>query len=512
MTSASIDYSAWVSRSDAFRIACVQNYGSSGTLFVQSLLDFHPETLALPGLTARDFFEVWRGGAAAVQAPPLARVTSALAPLFDPQHAQWRDWGMDRLGEDRRSACTVDREAFMAHFAALLSAGAGASRRRVLCAIYLAYAFAWGRTPAARALIVFPIHGGSAATAADIEADFPGALYLHMVRHPASNFVSLRRHIESQGHAEYVPTLERAMAQVLSDLQWIDSKPAHGDRPYDPAIGARARAFRLEALHEAPRATLVRIAEFLGIAWDESLMRSTVSGLTWWNRSESPTVSGFDPAIPTRGVREGTHRAERLAIRLAALPKLTAWGYADAARWRSVPGWAVRVAFFAASLVPLAVERRPPPETMIFAAAGAFARFVPADVRAWIGRRWQVAAAFAGRGNAAAENAAQVGGSSLLYVYYGRSDGTGLEGAVLTLGPQAPRPATGAAAFVVLEDALDRPGAGALLRRAAVLGLATAIARWRRYVALRRALWRGYADARIPAAAPVLGDGVEVRR
>lgn len=499
---AAIDYAAWVARSDRFRIVCVQNYGASGTLFLQSLLDFHPETVSLPGLALATFFEDWRAAATQPEGTRIATVLGQAASLFDASHPLWRDWGMDALGDDRTASCAVDQTAFLGHFGALYGAGAGASRRRFLCAVYLAHSFARGRVPAEGAVLVFPIHGAPPSTAEDVEADFPDALYLHMVRHPVSTAVSVARHIAGRGLDEFVPPIERALDQVLVDRKWIDGRPCHGDRPYFARLGPRARALRLEALHEDPQGSTAKLAAFLGIAWDATLLRSTVSGLAWWNRAESPRLSGFDPQIPSRGVAERTHGAERLAIRLAALPKLIAWNYPDAMPWRGVPDFAVRAVFALASLVPFAAERAAPPEAATLSGAISLGRFWPETTRGRLERRLAGLAAFAGLDGVRHKTAPPADGG-LLCLFYRRA-GDGLqEGTFVQLAAQAPRLASDRLGFAVLEDAAARPAPGALIAQAFALAAGRIVARWRRYIAIRRALWRGYAQARTKTAEPV---------
>ncbi|MCM0021237.1 MAG: sulfotransferase [Tagaea sp.] len=279
-----------------------------------------------------------------------------LEPLFVPDHWQWVDWGTDKLGPSRGSSCAVDRTAFLAHFASLMACDGMATRRRFLCSVYIAHALTLGRTVRPRAVLVFPIHGGPLFRAEAIEADFPGALYLHMVRHPVSSTSSIVRHARTLSLERAFPAVARALVQVLSDRAWLTDSPGYGDRAYLPEIGARAKAFRLEALHERPRDTLEAICAFADLAWDEALLRSTFNGLQWWNRAESPRLSGFDPALPARGVGESTHAIERLAIRLAALPKLIAWRYPDAEPFARWPEFLVSLVFRVAALVPFRAE------------------------------------------------------------------------------------------------------------------------------------------------------------
>jgi hypothetical protein len=349
-------YGDLVAKSDGFRMLCVQNYAASGTLFLQSLLDFHPRILSLPGLMLRDFPEEWFKCGQYPDAERMARLMVYLEPLFVPDHWQWVNWGTDKLGPARESSCAVDRTAFYAHFAALMACDGMATRRRFLCSVYIAHALTLGAKIPARAVLVFPIHGGPLFSAQTVEADFPGALYLHMVRHPVSSAVSVVRQVRAMLPDRKFPAVARALVQVLSDRAWFTDSQGYGDRAYLPEIGARAKAFRLEALHERPRETLEAICAFAGLAWDDALLRSTFNGLQWWNRAESPRVSGFDPALPARGVSESTHAIERLAIRLAALPKLIAWRYPDSEPFARWPEFLVSLAFRLVALVPFRAE------------------------------------------------------------------------------------------------------------------------------------------------------------
>jgi Sulfotransferase family len=349
-------YADLVAKSDAFRVLCVQNYAASGTLFAQSLLDFHPQTLSLPGLMLRDFPEQWATYSEFPYADRMGRLIAYLEPLFVGDHWQWIDWGTDKLGPGRSSGCHVDRGAFLAHFASLIACDGTATRRRFLCSVYIAFALTLQRKIPPQATLIFPIHGGALINAQTIEVDFPGVLYLHMVRHPISAAVSVARHAHATLSDKAFPVTSRALVQVLSDRAWYSDAPGYGDRAYLSEIGDRAKAFRLEALHERPRETLEAVCTFAGLDWDDCLLRSTFNGLQWWNRAESPQISGFDPALPARGVRERTHALERLAIRLAALPKLIAWRYPDAEPFAAWPKALVSLVFWVVSLVPFRAE------------------------------------------------------------------------------------------------------------------------------------------------------------
>ena len=45
--------------STELRVIAVQNYGSSGSIFLHSLLDSHPQTLVLPGSYGIQYYVSW---------------------------------------------------------------------------------------------------------------------------------------------------------------------------------------------------------------------------------------------------------------------------------------------------------------------------------------------------------------------------------------------------------------------------------------------------------------------
>ncbi len=144
---------------------------------------------------------------------------------------------------------------------------------------------------------------------------------------------------------------------------------------------------RLEDLHNQPRQTLERLCDWLGLAWDDSLLHSTFDGKPWHWSDGKRTLSGFQ-----RGTLAKTHGdvlsgLDRMRLRLLLADKYRAWGY-RLPRWcrSAAVAWLSIVLWLAPFRMEVVVWRRQGSWSLsrMVAAATAYWR-----VRTDVFRRWR---------------------------------------------------------------------------------------------------------------------------
>lgn len=315
-------------------VVAIQNYGSSGSLFLQSLLDGHPSLLALPALYIRPFYSFWEEHGAKPREAVVGAFLKKNSYWFKPDGIN-RGLGLEQMGESMKEGAYIDEELFTAALKDLLESAPKFDRRTMLLSVYLAYARARGLEVPENACLVFPIHSMPRRHAGSLLEDFKDVRFLHMIREPLVLIGSMIKHILT--HSLPVSALECAFSQMIADYsqQWEKSTHGYvyGDRPYFPE--AAAAAVRLEDLNARSRETLEGICRWLGIPWHDCLLTSTFNGKKWWNRPESPRVSGFGGALIGKQHDHWFNGFDTARLQGVLAAKYRLWNYPSPAWTRS---------------------------------------------------------------------------------------------------------------------------------------------------------------------------------
>ena len=175
-------------------IVSIQCYGRSGSIFLASLLDSHPQVLMLPGVQLSAFYKFWRthGELPAIQALGTFLATfRAIYQVHQPNNVPI--FGEKPFG-DRPSP--VDAQIFTDTMLRLIVREVDdvqtmpVSRKYFFQALHAAYAIALGREVRwDKAVIVYSLHEPLAEHATPFANDFPNARYLHAVREPVRGSV-----------------------------------------------------------------------------------------------------------------------------------------------------------------------------------------------------------------------------------------------------------------------------------------------------------------------------------
>ena len=270
----------------------IQNWGRSGSTFVQSLFDDHPQVLSTPNFYSRHYFIAW--------ATTIGRLSDAdKIDAFLRIFRQWWDTGLvdataglHRLGPEQNEIAGVDRYRLEGYLRAAVASDRPITRRRLFEAGHLAYAFARRQQLSPQGLqILYPVHGEPRAVAAALLEDFPDLRFLHTIREPVSNFLSSCRYIRSNLLDERVFPALGATSILFgrSGVRYGRTQSMFGDRPYFDWLATRAQfqLVRLEDLNMHPTKTVGELASWIGISACPQLSESSFDGLSWWNRVDS---------------------------------------------------------------------------------------------------------------------------------------------------------------------------------------------------------------------------------
>jgi|CXWL01.1.fsa_nt_gi hypothetical protein len=260
-------YQAWMSHLQSLPMVGLITTGRTGSDFLQSLLDSHAQVATFNGhfLIYTEFFSQsiclqWENPITEdVVDEFIGRYIYKLVSKYDIQE------GKDRLGETHDQSFRLSTQEFRQHVIDLMG-GRTFSTRDFLLAVYGAYGLCLKHNLQAKRVIFH--HPHLVEELPGFLRDFPKAALIFTTRDPRANYVS---HVEHFRSYYKVNDNEQHIYQCLR-MMLEDSLP--GKR-----YGVRYTATRLEDL---PReSTLVELSRWLGIDFDEILLRSTWAGLDW---------------------------------------------------------------------------------------------------------------------------------------------------------------------------------------------------------------------------------------
>ncbi len=336
------------------KVISIQNYGSSGTFFLHSLLDGHPNVIQLPGLLGLNIFSFLNSidnqafGDRNVTILQLSEILIGrfYAGLFDPKRTSKH--GLDRLGTDRNENACVDRDIFLRNFREILKICLKRNGLQVqiikekkfdyirifFISLYFAYSHTREDDVSLKNTIVYPFHSGPLIESHYIQKIFRKNIIIHMVRHPIENFDSVAKYYFrdqkynniklnpffcgiSQIFLDHAPHIGRE--ERMNSIYPFDVIENGGD--------LTEFSLALEQLHAQPEKTLRMMCELSGLSWHENLLKSTFAGKQWWNRPNLKEISGFSSAITERKKLKYLSRFDIWRLNAVAHPMLEQLGY-----------------------------------------------------------------------------------------------------------------------------------------------------------------------------------------
>mgnify|MGYP001174845219 CR=1 FL=1 len=318
-------------------VVSIHYYGRSGSVFLQSLLDDHPQVAMLPALYLVGFYAFWESIRQMPAMTALAHFLDAYEVLFDPgavvgDTSLGTSYGLDRMGDEGNERLGLDKRALsdaLLHKLALVIEDFQSEplpRRFFFQALHAAYAEVLGRRlQGGRALLVHQGHVPEPENLRPLADDFRGRIkFLHCVREPVQTLAS---HYLGTGRSEQWRHLDLPRRLLCESLDFATPMAARGKPGDEVWEGCESRAVRLEDLHTKPRETLEKVAAWVGIEWHENLLHSTFDGKLWTWRSDDTTVQGFQRQTIAKRHRGTVTPFDRLRLKLLLADKYAAWGY-----------------------------------------------------------------------------------------------------------------------------------------------------------------------------------------
>lgn len=293
-------------RIDQTDVLLIYFWGRSGSYFIQSLLDAHPETLSTPTGALKLFHEAWDSQLSRLlQSNPQVGLPDMLDffmqnyPVLFEASPDTTFSNLDKMGPNRDQVLRVDglafKRAFIGLYEVYVKGRKTLDRRLFFLLLHWAYELAQGRDIAEKHLLVYQVHRPDLNRAnAEVLLDFPQARALGMVREPLRGLHSHLRMRVFQAQNMTEQENERGFsslngetydfADTVSEGFYLSAyhHQLTGWKPLLQRYGIELYRQKLEALHAEPEAEMRKLAEWLKINWHPCLLQSSFNGLAFW--------------------------------------------------------------------------------------------------------------------------------------------------------------------------------------------------------------------------------------
>ena len=339
---AKADYDAWMEHLQAVPVVALITTGRTGSDFLQSLLDSHPQIASFNGHFAvySEFFNkaltfTVPGGRTVDAADEfIGHYIYKLVSRYDIQEAK------DRLGESSSASFALNTNEFKAHLVGLMGERP-LNSRDFLLAVYGAYHICLGM-PIKEVRLVFH-HPHLDYEFELFVKDFPQTRVLFSSRDPRANFCShvehFRQYYTSHDNEQHV---YRCLKMALEDSELAQ------------CLGLDYTATRLE---DIPREDTMRaLAQWLGVQYRESMLRSTWAGLDWHGDRISGkkfSAMGWSKNRTENGWRQRLGPVEKYVLNYITNDRLVKYRYPV-----SPVGWIDAIGVGVAIVLPFRCELR----------------------------------------------------------------------------------------------------------------------------------------------------------
>ncbi|MBC2418876.1 glycosyltransferase family 4 protein [Clostridium beijerinckii] len=318
---------------DINEVVSIYFYGRSGSIFLQSLLDSHPNILMIPGDYIRFYYAFWNYLDPKlnykVDKDVIINTFNEVFPfIFDANNVSKTfvnsgyggDFGIrlgfNAMGENQNQKLGISKEKFVSELNRIFKDRKYIARKDFFKAIHIAYFYSLGRKYDSnrQPIIVFFPHIANVDASIELLEDFPQTKRICMIREPIQSLGSL------------INTYRRVCNISIEQMIYILNPSLYGGTStnLDKYLSC---AVKLEDIHMKSKETLEKICRFIDIPWSDSLMESTFDGLKWWNGKNSDRINGFNTKVINRKHKELFTDFDRKRLKSLIYRKYEEWEY-----------------------------------------------------------------------------------------------------------------------------------------------------------------------------------------
>ena len=295
-------------------ITCLLNHGRSGTMFLHSLFDGHPNLASLPGVYFKGWFSLdswhrfspfltkpnWRENlvnALLTEYEPLFNANSKKNVLGAPfGQSAWlaKDSGFTTMGPERNNVFVLDEEAFSATLISLLGPLQSIDCTSFFELVHRAFEIAIRGKSDLRVKplehIFYHIHNPKSLEKTNFFRLYPDARVIRLTRNPIQSLESWI--ITGLDYARDTDNILSAWPNLVTQIvdMFVSIRIEYTNNRYH-------RGIKLEDIKHRPSSVIPQLALWMGIEDHPSLYESNFCGIDYWGPSATKTtghIIGFD--------------------------------------------------------------------------------------------------------------------------------------------------------------------------------------------------------------------------
>lgn len=305
------------------KVVAINVYGRSGSMFLQSLLDNHPQVITIPGVYMAFYYQFYHGHNTLPTKVFIERLVEQFAVFFDARDNCFASFwntslplgqhlGFTQMGDERKQTLSINKEAFIACLTALLIDADSVDRKRLFQALHIAYQYAQdpAKEISEETVIAFHLHEHMPTFRHYLlEQDFPNCKYIQVVREPL-------RSLQSWFQSFPKANMEEQLDGILI-----------GGIASGKAVYERSRVVKIEDINADSRQVLEKICQWIDISWNDCLLESTFHGLTWWGDAFSKPATGFGGREKVQQHASSLSAFDRWRLSYLLAKKYKVWNY-----------------------------------------------------------------------------------------------------------------------------------------------------------------------------------------
>ncbi len=288
-----------VSSLNSINLVSVYQYNRSGSVFMSSLLDGHPEILSFPCYLT-PLLGYWRNTIAGNNFSDhqvVAQFATDFAGLADAElggpipsmsDRMGEELGLSSLGPDKTDVLRIDIEQLVQNMLKWMSAldASQSQFRRFFVALHAALYDTNDLPVSSQPLyIAYQHHSCNLIDQQMMAEHFPDVRFLQTIREPVQAFGSVLASWFDEQQAS-VNLLGKGFGGMFAFA-----------KPHYQRLSAQYRLLKLEDIHQQPVQSLQKVADWLGVAWDDALRHSSFAGHQWHNLKKRQHISGFNQTV-----------------------------------------------------------------------------------------------------------------------------------------------------------------------------------------------------------------------
>lgn len=287
-------------------VIAIFSCNSSGSIFLQSLFDSHPQVLMFPSIFLMNFHNPNQNRLTRKLQYASYEQAETLVELFCQTYLMCFDSSFDQtfelnaLGPQQNTPLQVDQQVFKQHVLHILNqfqhSNQEFSRKIFFLSVHFAYAMAQGQDIKTKHTIIYHIHIPELNT--EIQQtwlDFPYFKAIFTLRHPLKSIHSSLRRSQNRIQS-HVSKRDYSFEDMVLNGHYHDTYRLQlkGYSQLIKQLTIPHYTLQLEALHNQPETSMQELANWCGLRWESTLLNSSFNGLTYWgSKMMRKKMSGF---------------------------------------------------------------------------------------------------------------------------------------------------------------------------------------------------------------------------